>query len=99
MWNFPPDLAVIDTRRSLVKFIIGFYKAFVQHFRSTNSDIQQAVRNLIAALSEYNEKTVRIRFLTASSDSQYGNRTRVSAVRGRRLSPLTNWPYSFVSVV
>ena len=94
MWNFPPDLAVIDTRRSLVKFIIGFYKAFVQHFRSTNSDIQEAVRNLIAALSEYNEKTVRIRFL-----SQYGNRTRVSAVRGRRLSPLTNWPYSFVSVV
>lgn len=99
MWNFPPDLAVIDTRRSLVKLIIGFLKAFVQHFRSTNSDIQEAVRNLIAALSEYNEKTVRIRFLTASSDSQYGNRTRVSAVRGRRLSPLTNWPYSFVSVV
>ena len=40
MWNFPPDLAVIDTRRSLVKLIIGFLKAFVQHFRSTNSDIR-----------------------------------------------------------
>jgi hypothetical protein len=56
MWNFPPDLAVIDTRRSLVKLIIGSYKAFVQHFRSTNSDIQEAIRNLIAALSECNEK-------------------------------------------
>ena len=26
------------------------------------------------------------------SSSQYGNRTRVFAVRGRRLNPLTNWP-------
>ena len=25
--------------------------------------------------------------------SQYGNRTRVFAVRGRRLNPLTNWPF------
>ena len=36
-------LAVIDTRRSLVKLIIGFLKAFVQHFRSTNSDTNFAV--------------------------------------------------------
>ena len=27
------------------------------------------------------------------SSSQYGNRTRVFAVRGRRLNPLTNWPF------
>ena len=27
------------------------------------------------------------------NSSQYGNRTRVFAVRGRRLNPLTNWPF------
>ena len=30
--------------------------------------------------------------ITFMLSSQYGNRTRVSAVRGRRLDPLTNWP-------
>ena len=31
------------------------------------------------------------------SSSQYGNRTRVFAVRGRRLNPLTNWPFVSLS--
>ena len=29
----------------------------------------------------------------AAADDQSGNRTRVYAVRGRRLDRLTNWPY------
>ena len=33
------------------------------------------------------------------SSSQYGNRTRVFAVRGRRLNPLTNWPFLFVNLL
>ena len=39
----------------------------------------------------FHKKSCQITTLTASSS--YGNRTHESAVRGRRLDPLTNEPY------
>ena len=43
-------------------------------------------------MSENKKNLEKSRFSLNIPSSQYGNRTRVFAVRGRRLDPLTNWP-------
>ena len=50
-------------------------------------------------MQQYTKKTFiksgkqkNFRITSEVPSSQYENRTRVFAVRGRRLNPLTNWP-------
>ena len=47
---------------------------------------------MISQLSFFIYAQKNFRITSEVSSSQYENRTRVFAVRGRRLNPLTNWP-------